>query len=108
MRMLGDEWTLKLIYALFSGTRRFGELLAALGSVSPKTVSQRLKQLEERGFVARQAFAEIPPRVEYSLTEKGWALVDIMQAIQQFGERYFSDEDPEHTAAAVGDELPAG
>ena len=94
MRLLGDVWTLMIIYTLLRGTRRFGELLEAMGNVSPKTVSQRLKMLEEIGFVQRQAFLEIPPRVEYRLTEKGRALADIMEAIKQFGERYLSDVEP--------------
>src|SRR6266568_5598592 len=94
LRLLGDMWTLIIVYTLLSGTKRFGELLEAMGNVSPKTVSQRLKMLEEIGFVERQAFAEIPPRVEYHLTEKGLALVDIMEAIQQFGERYLADSEP--------------
>jgi DNA-binding HxlR family transcriptional regulator len=94
MRLLGDQWTLMIIYTLLRGTRRFGELHEALGNVSPKTVSQRLKMLEEIGFVQRRAFAEIPPRVEYRLTEKGLALVDIMEAIKQFGQRYLSDAEP--------------
>jgi DNA-binding HxlR family transcriptional regulator len=94
LRLLGDMWTLIIVYTLLSGTKRFGELLEAMGNVSPKTVSQRLKMLEEIGFVQRQAFAEIPPRVEYRLTEKGLALVDIMEAIKQFGQRYLSDIEP--------------
>ncbi len=91
LRLLGDAWTLMIIYTLLTGTRRFGELLEALGNVSPKTLSHRLKMLEELEFVQRHAFLEIPPRVEYCLTEKGMALVDIMEAIKQFGERYLSD-----------------
>ncbi len=91
IRLIGDMWTLLIVYNLLNGPRRFGELLEAAGNVSPKTISQRLKMLEEIKFVERQAFAEIPPRVEYRLTEKGLALVDIMQAIQQFGERYLGD-----------------
>lgn len=94
MRLLGDVWTLIIIYTLLSGPRRFGELLEAMGNVSPKTLSQRLKMLEEMLFVERRYFAEIPPRVEYRLTEKGLALVDIMEAIRQFGERYLSDVEP--------------
>src|SRR5437764_260241 len=94
LRLLGDMWTLIIVYTLLSGTKRFGELLEAMGNVSPKTVSQRLKMLEEIGFVQRQAFAEIPPRVEYRLTEKGLALVDIMEAIKQFGQHYLSDVEP--------------
>jgi DNA-binding HxlR family transcriptional regulator len=93
LRLLGDKWTLMLVYTLLSGPRRFGELLEALGNVSPKTVSQRLKMLEEIGFVQRQAFAEIPPRVEYRLTEKGLALVDIMEAIRLFAERYLTESE---------------
>src|SRR2546430_4634577 len=94
LRLLGDVSTLLIIYTLLTGTRRFGELHEAMGNVSPKTVSQRLKMLEELGFVQRRAFLEIPPRVEYSLTEKGLALVDIMEAIKQFGQRYLSDVVP--------------
>jgi DNA-binding HxlR family transcriptional regulator len=94
LRLLGDVWTLMIVYTLLSGTKRFGELLEVMANVSPKTLSQRLKMLEELGFVQRQYFAEIPPRVEYSLTEKGQALVDIMEAIKQFGLRYLSDVEP--------------
>jgi DNA-binding HxlR family transcriptional regulator len=94
LRLIGDVTTLIIVYTLLKGTRRFGELLEALGNVSPKTLSQRLKMLEELGFVQRQAFLEIPPRVEYSLTEKGLALVDIMEAIKLFGERYLSNVEP--------------
>lgn len=92
LRLLGDVPTLLIICTLLHRTHRFGELRTAVGDVSPKTISQRLRLLEVYGFVERQAFAEIPPRVEYRLTAKGRALADIMTAIQQFGERYLSDE----------------
>ena len=94
MRLLGDSWTLMIVYTLLTGTKRFGELLEAMGNVSPKTVSQRLKMLEELEFVQRHAFAEIPPRVEYHLTEKGLALIDIMEAIEQFAQQFLSDVEP--------------
>jgi DNA-binding HxlR family transcriptional regulator len=93
MNLIGDPWTLRIVYELLSNTRRFGELLESMGNVSPKTVSQRLKMLEQKGFVERQAFAEIPPRVEYHLTENGRALADILQAIWEFGQRYLADDD---------------
>ncbi len=93
LRLIADKWTLMIVYILLSGARRFGELLEAMGSVSPKTVSQRLKMLEEAKLVERQAYAEIPPRVEYRLTEKGEALADILKAIESFGERYFANSD---------------
>ncbi len=100
MHLIGDMWTLAIIYNLLDGCKRFGELLDALGKVSPKTISQRLKMLEERGFVNRHAFAEIPPRVEYSLTEKGQAFANVIEAIQEFGNRYLSDEETPPDAAS--------
>lgn len=92
LRLLGDVPTLMIVCALLPGTRRFGELRTALGAVSPKTISHRLKMLEELNMVRRQAFAEIPPRVEYRLTEKGFALMDIITAIQRFGENHLADD----------------
>ena len=83
-----------IVYTLLNGTKRFGELLEAMDNVSPKTVSQRLKMLEELGFVQRHAFAEIPPRVEYNLTDKGLALIDTMEAIKLFARQYLSDAEP--------------
>ncbi len=91
LRLLGDAPTLLIIFTLLHGTRRFGALRTAMEDVSPKTIAHRLRLLEELGFVRRRAFAEIPPRVEYDLTEKGFALADIMAGIKAFGERYLSD-----------------
>ena len=91
IRLIGDMWTLLIVYSLMDGSKRFGELLEALGNISPKTLSQRLKLLEGARFVERNAYIEIPPRVEYSLTEKGKALIGIIEAIRDFGMRYLSD-----------------
>lgn len=102
LRLLGDVPTLLIIFTLLGGKQRFGALRTAMGDVSPKTLAQRLRLLEETGFVRRQAFAEIPPRVEYDLTEKGFALADIMAAIRAFGERFLSD-----AALASASEGPA-
>jgi DNA-binding HxlR family transcriptional regulator len=99
MNLIGDMWTLMIVYTLLSGRKRFGELLEAMGNVSPKTVSQRLKMLDEQGFVERHAFAEIPPRVEYHLTEKGRALADIIEAIKQFGDRYLIEDEASSTSS---------
>jgi DNA-binding HxlR family transcriptional regulator len=93
LRLIGDKWTLMIVHSLLRGSKRFGELLDSLGNISPKTLSQRLKMLEDVEFVDRHAYMEIPPRVEYSLTEKGEALLGILEAIQEFGEKYLSDED---------------
>ena len=106
LRLLGDVPTLLIICTLLHGTHRFGELRTAMGDVSPKTISQRLKLLEEFGFVEREAFAEIPPRVEYHLTQKGRALVDIMTAIKQVGEQYLSGEAASLTCTSESAALP--
>ncbi len=100
IRLLGDVRTLMIVYTLLSGPKRFGELLDTMGNVSPKTLSQRLKMLEEIGFVDRVAFAEIPPRVEYNLTEKGLALVDVIKAIDQFAMHYLAESDQTSPAIA--------
>lgn len=110
LRLLGDAPTLLIIFTLLHGTRRFGALRAAMGDVSPKTIAQRLRLLEELGFVRRQAFAEIPPRVEYHLTDKGLALADIMAAIREFGENYLADALPVSPTTSIdpsGDDLLA-
>ncbi len=86
--LVGDTWTILIVRDLMSGSKRFGQLQESLGHVSPKTLSQRLKSLENADILTREAFAEIPPRVEYTLTEKGLALSDIIQAMAAFGERY--------------------
>jgi DNA-binding HxlR family transcriptional regulator len=91
LRLLGDAPTLLIVFTLLHGTRRFGAVRAAMSDVSPKTIAQRLRLLENLGFVERRAYAEIPPRVEYHLTEKGLALADIMAAIREFGTRYLAD-----------------
>ncbi len=90
-RLIGDMWTLLIVRDLLSGPKRFGQLQESLGSISPKTLSHRLKVLERANLISRHAYAEIPPRVEYDLTEKGRALSDIIQALMDFGERYLSD-----------------
>ena len=73
------------------GFQRFQALQKSLGRVSPKTLSERLKTLAAAGLVNRQAYAEIPPRVEYTLTEKGAGLADIILALEAYGKQYLSD-----------------
>lgn len=87
IRLLGDTYTLLIISKLLSGPKRFGELFEAVG-VSTKTLSQRLRKLEAVGMMQREVFPDIPPRVVYQLTEKGLALVHIIEAFKLFGEQY--------------------
>ncbi|MCL4238830.1 MAG: helix-turn-helix transcriptional regulator [Anaerolineae bacterium] len=86
--LVGDTWTLLIVRDLTHGSRRFSELEESLAGISPKTLSQRLKMLEAAHLISRHAFAEIPPRVEYALTEKGEALLPIIEAIKTFGEQH--------------------
>ncbi len=94
IRLLGDAWVLLIVMNLLQGPTRFNALRASLGHISSKTLSHRLKVLEELGFVQRLAFLEIPPRVEYHLTEKGLELGDVIAALEQFGERNLPDRLP--------------
>jgi DNA-binding HxlR family transcriptional regulator len=82
------KWTLLLIRELAEGRSRFCELERSLEGISPRTLSLRLRALEEEGVVARQTFPEVPPRVEYALTEKGMALLPIIDDMRTYGERW--------------------
>jgi DNA-binding HxlR family transcriptional regulator len=86
--LLGDKWALLIIRDLVTGCKRFGELQRSVGNISPSTLSARLSHLEEAGLIERRAYAEIPPRVEYSLTEKGLALMPLLQAMRDYGEKW--------------------
>jgi DNA-binding HxlR family transcriptional regulator len=90
IRLIGDAWILLIVINLLRGPMRFNALRESMGHISSKTLSQRLKLLEEIGFVQRQAFLEIPPRVEYHLTEKGQELGDVIAAIEQFANKNLS------------------
>ena len=86
------KWTLLLVRELAEGTSRFCELERALQGISPRTLSLRLRALEEEGIVERATFPEVPPRVEYALTEKGLALLPIIQDMREYGERWLGAE----------------
>jgi DNA-binding HxlR family transcriptional regulator len=90
IHLLGDEWTLRIVVQLLKRPMRFNELREALDRVSPKTLSQRLKGLQGIQLVERRAFCEIPPRVEYHLTNKGIALGNVIGAIEQFAHEHLS------------------
>jgi len=90
IHLLGDTWVLLIVMNLLQGSMRFNALRATLGHISSKTLSSRLKLLEELDFVQRLAFLEIPPRVEYHLTEKGQELGDVIAALEQFGNKHLS------------------
>jgi DNA-binding HxlR family transcriptional regulator len=82
------KWTLLLVRELAEGRSRFCELERALTGISPRTLSLRLRALEDEGIVERQTYAEVPPRVEYALTAKGNALLPIIDDMRTYGERW--------------------
>ena len=85
VRSLDGKWTLLIVRDLLGGTRRFGELRRSLAGISPKTLTDRLRDLSDAGLVERRMFAEIPPRVEYSLTDAGRNVEPVIAALAAFG-----------------------
>jgi DNA-binding HxlR family transcriptional regulator len=86
------KWTLLLIKDLAEGRSRFCELERSLGGISPRTLSLRLRALEEEQIVERHTYPEVPPRVEYALTEKGRALVPLIEDMRAYGQRWLGGE----------------
>ena len=83
--IVSGKWTLLIIRDLTTGTKRFSELERSLVGISPKTLSERLSALEGEGILQRKTYAEVPPKVEYSLTEKGQALFVIIEDMRAYG-----------------------
>jgi DNA-binding HxlR family transcriptional regulator len=83
--ILGTKWTALIVHELSEGPRRFSEIEHSCAGISPRTLSERLRALEHECIVARQSFAERPPRVEYALTDKGEALLPCIDAMRRFG-----------------------
>jgi len=88
LTLMGDKWKILIVRDLLTGTKRFGELKKSLDNISQKVLTQHLRTMEESGLVHRKAYAEIPPRVEYSLTELGQSLKPIHDVLWNWGEAY--------------------
>ena len=88
LTLIGDKWKVLILRDLMPGTKRFGELKKSVGSVSQKVLTAQLRDMEEKGLVHREVYAEVPPRVEYSLTDLGKSLKPILDALQSWGEDY--------------------
>ncbi|MDQ3541243.1 MAG: helix-turn-helix transcriptional regulator [Chloroflexota bacterium] len=91
--IIGNKWTPLIVRDLADGRKRFSELERSLTGISPKTLSERLKRLEVAAVVERACFAEVPPRVEYTLTEKGFALLPVIDSMRDFGATWLADDD---------------
>ena len=88
LMLIGDKWKVLILRDLLPGTKRFGELKKSIGSVSQKVLTAQLRDMEEKGLVHREVYAEVPPRVEYSLTDLGRSLKPILDAMRCWTERY--------------------
>lgn len=88
LTLIGNKWKVLIIRDLLTGTKRFGELKKSIGSISQKVLTSQLRAMEENGLVHRDVYAEVPPRVEYSLTELGWSLKPILDAMVIWGNNY--------------------
>ena len=86
--LIGDKWKVLILRDLMDGTKRFGELKKSIGHVTQKVLTAQLRAMEESGLVQRKVYAEVPPRVEYSLTELGRSLKPILDSMWVWGEDY--------------------
>lgn len=87
-KILGDKWTPVLLFALAEGDRRFCELQNDTGGINPRTLSARLDNLEAAGVIVRTVHAEVPPRVEYALTDKGRDLLPVIETMIAWADKY--------------------
>ena len=85
MGLIGDKWKVLIIRDLLTGTKRFGELKKSLTGITQKVLTNNLRQMEASGLINRKVYAEVPPRVEYSLTETGLSLKPILDSMVQWG-----------------------
>lgn len=86
--IISGKWTLLILRDLSAGINRFSALERSLVGISPKTLSERLKALEKSAIITRRSFAEVPPRVEYTLTEMGWDLIPLIEHMREYGTRW--------------------
>ena len=88
LTLIGDKWKVLILRDLLSGTKRFGELKRSIGSVSQKVLTAQLRAMEASGLVSRKVYPEVPPRVEYTLTETGYSLRPILDSMVAWGTDY--------------------
>ena len=88
LMLISDRWKVLIIRDLLDGTKRFGELKRSIGSISQKVLTANLRSMEESGLLTRKVFPEVPPRVEYTLTQTGYSLKPILDAMLKWGAEY--------------------
>ncbi len=86
--MISDRWKVLIIRDLLDGTKRFGEIKKSIGSITQKVLTANLRSMEESGLITRKVYAQVPPKVEYTLTEKGYSLKPILDEMAKWGLEY--------------------
>ena len=88
LTLIGDKWKVLILRDLMGGTKRFGELKKSIGTVSQKVLTAQLRDMEDKGLLTRKVYAEVPPRVEYTLTDIGYSLKPILDSMVVWGTNY--------------------
>ncbi len=88
LMLISNRWKVLIIRDLLNGTKRFGELKKSIGTISQKVLTSNLRSMEEDGLVSRKVYAEVPPKVEYTLTETGYSLKPVLDALNSWGTEY--------------------
>lgn len=88
IKLISNRWSILILQDLLDGTKRFGELKKSIGNVSQKVLTANLRSMEESGLLTRKVYPEVPPRVEYTLTETGYSLAPILDAMKEWGSEY--------------------
>ncbi len=91
MKLIGGKWSLPIIYTLMHETKRFKDLERSIEGINTRMLVKELKHLEDQGIVLRKVYAEVPPRVEYSLTPKGKSLQKVMEELKSWGREHMED-----------------
>ncbi len=88
LKLIGDHWKVMILQNLMSGTKRFGELKKSLGNITQKVLTSNLRNMEKSGLVIRNVYAQIPPKVEYTLTSIGYSLMPVIEQMAAWGAEY--------------------
>ena len=88
LMLIGDKWKVLILRELMTGTKRFGQLKKSIGQVTQKVLTAQLRDMEDKGLLTRKVYAEVPPRVEYTLTELGYSLRPVLDSMVAWGQDY--------------------
>ena len=88
LMLIGDRWKVLILRELMTGTKRFGQLKKSIGQVTQKVLTAQLRDMEDKGLLTRKVYAEVPPRVEYTLTETGYSLRPVLDSMVAWGQDY--------------------